>query len=77
MKLHYIGVRSAISKHLPNDMLTAPYQIIKNESKPSHELCAEKELTAYSRFTRNRYAVYYNRVGNLWLTVKYLAMESS
>jgi len=28
--------------------------IIKNESKPSHELCAEKDLTAYSRFTRNK-----------------------
>ncbi|KAE9370706.1 putative snare protein [Stipitochalara longipes BDJ] len=29
--------------------------IIKNESKPAHELCAEKELSAYSRFTRNNY----------------------
>jgi synaptobrevin family protein YKT6 len=31
-------------------------QIIKNENKPSHELCAEKDLSAYSRFTRNKYA---------------------
>ncbi|PVH74533.1 synaptobrevin-like protein ykt6 [Cadophora sp. DSE1049] len=29
--------------------------IIKNESKPSHELCVEKDLSAYSRFTRNSY----------------------
>ncbi|TVY41417.1 hypothetical protein LSUB1_G003300 [Lachnellula subtilissima] len=30
--------------------------ILKNETKPAHELCAEKDLTAYSRFTRNKYA---------------------
>ncbi|KAL3420145.1 synaptobrevin [Phlyctema vagabunda] len=29
--------------------------IIKNESKPAHELCSEKELSSYSRFTRNNY----------------------
>ncbi|KAI0482461.1 putative snare protein [Xylariaceae sp. FL0804] len=29
--------------------------IIQNESKPGVELCAEKELSAYSRFTRNNY----------------------
>ncbi|PSS12260.1 hypothetical protein M430DRAFT_52590 [Amorphotheca resinae ATCC 22711] len=29
--------------------------IIKNESKPAHELCSEKELSAYSRFTRTNY----------------------
>ncbi|PBP24005.1 synaptobrevin [Diplocarpon rosae] len=29
--------------------------IIKNETKPSHELCAEKDLSAYSRFTKNNY----------------------
>jgi len=29
--------------------------IIKNESKPSVELCAEKDLSAYSRFTKNNY----------------------
>ncbi|TVY84098.1 Synaptobrevin-like protein ykt6 [Lachnellula suecica] len=29
--------------------------IIKNETKPGHELCAEKELSAYSRFTRSNY----------------------
>ncbi|TVY57547.1 Synaptobrevin YKT6-like protein [Lachnellula cervina] len=27
--------------------------ILKNETKPAHELCAEKDLSAYSRFTRN------------------------
>ncbi|SPJ81738.1 probable YKT6 - SNARE protein for Endoplasmic Reticulum-Golgi transport [Fusarium torulosum] len=29
--------------------------IIRNEIKPMHEICAEKELSAYSRFTRNNY----------------------
>jgi hypothetical protein len=29
-------------------------QILKNEGKPAHELCAEKDLSAYSRFTRDR-----------------------
>ncbi|KAL8706298.1 MAG: hypothetical protein Q9201_000617 [Fulgogasparrea decipioides] len=29
--------------------------IIKNESKPAHELCAEKVLSSYSRFTRDNY----------------------
>jgi len=29
--------------------------IIKNETKPAVELCAEKNLEAYSRFTKNNY----------------------
>merc|ERR1712054_463975 len=29
--------------------------IIRNDSKPAHEIVAEKELSAYSRFTRNNY----------------------
>ncbi|EKD21447.1 uncharacterized protein L3040_006172 [Drepanopeziza brunnea f. sp. 'multigermtubi'] len=29
--------------------------IIKNEEKPSHELCAEMDLSAYSRFTKKNY----------------------
>ncbi|KAI9730046.1 MAG: palmitoyltransferase [Claussenomyces sp. TS43310] len=29
--------------------------ILKNETKPAHELVAEKELSVYSRFTRNNY----------------------
>ncbi|PNY25027.1 Synaptobrevin ykt6, partial [Tolypocladium capitatum] len=29
--------------------------IIRNEGKPAHEICAEKELSAYSRFTRSNY----------------------
>ncbi|KAL1874543.1 palmitoyltransferase [Diaporthe australafricana] len=29
--------------------------VIRNDSKPSHELVSEKELSAYSRFTRNSY----------------------
>ncbi|CAG9997936.1 unnamed protein product [Clonostachys byssicola] len=30
--------------------------IIRNDSQPAHEIVAEKELSAYSRFTRNNYA---------------------
>ncbi|KAL9120053.1 MAG: hypothetical protein Q9187_003392 [Circinaria calcarea] len=29
--------------------------ILKNEDKPAHELCVEKDLSSYSRFTRNNY----------------------
>jgi len=29
-----------------------PGQILKNESKPAVELCAERDLSSYSRFTR-------------------------
>ncbi|KAL8953946.1 MAG: hypothetical protein Q9222_000233 [Ikaeria aurantiellina] len=29
--------------------------IIKNENKPAHELCVEKDLSSYSRFTRDNY----------------------
>ena len=29
--------------------------ILRNENKPAHEIAAEKELSAYSRFTRNNY----------------------
>ncbi|KAI4163891.1 MAG: hypothetical protein LQ342_002388 [Letrouitia transgressa] len=29
--------------------------ILKNETKPAHELCAEKDLSSYSRFTRDNY----------------------
>jgi len=34
--------------------LVTDNQILKNEGKPAHELCAEKDLSAYSRFTRDR-----------------------
>ncbi|KAH8847435.1 hypothetical protein MCOR27_000320 [Pyricularia oryzae] len=30
--------------------------IFRNDSKPAHEIVAEKELSAYSRFTRSNYA---------------------
>ncbi|KAI9773193.1 MAG: palmitoyltransferase [Candelina submexicana] len=30
--------------------------ILKNEQKPAHELCVEKDLSSYSRFTRDKYA---------------------
>jgi len=29
--------------------------ILKNESKPAHELCVEKDLSSFSRFTRSNY----------------------
>lgn len=29
-------------------------QIIRNDSKPAHEIVAEKELSSFSRFTRNK-----------------------
>ena len=36
-------------------MLTPAPKILKNESKPAHELCVEKDLSSYSRFTRDKY----------------------
>lgn len=30
--------------------------ILRNDSKPAHEIVAEKELSSYSRFTKNNYA---------------------
>ncbi|KAJ2978672.1 hypothetical protein NQ176_g3686 [Zarea fungicola] len=65
MKLHYIGVRVS-NRPLPSGtkptqarrQKTNPrlsQQIIRNEDKPAHELVAEKELSSYSRFTRNNY----------------------
>ena len=63
MKLHYIGVndpsmapRSALLGRRLADQRPPLAQIIRNESKPAHEICAEKELSAYSRFTRNKCA---------------------
>ena len=32
--------------------LTSLLQILKNEQKPAVELCSERELSTYSRFTR-------------------------
>ena len=32
-------------------------QIVRNATAPSRELVSEKELSAYSRFTRNNYGV--------------------
>lgn len=36
-------------------------QILKNETKPAHELCVEKDLSSYSRFTRDKCATQENR----------------
>ncbi len=38
-------------------MLMPAHQILKNESKPAHELCVEKDLSSYSRFTRDKYGI--------------------
>ena len=38
-------------------MLMPAHQILKNEGKPAHELCVEKDLSSYSRFTRDKYDV--------------------
>jgi len=37
--------------------LTSPGQVIRTDGE-AHELCAEKELSAYSRFTRAKYGTY-------------------
>lgn len=61
MKLHYIGVRIPACPPQRGPSLGADggfhVQIIRNEAKPSHELVSEKELSAYSRFTRTNYGV--------------------
>lgn len=36
-------------------------QILKNEQKPAHELCVEKDLSSYSRFTRDKYGFSYGQ----------------
>ena len=38
-------------------MLMSTLKILKNESKPAHELCVEKDLSSYSRFTREKYGI--------------------
>lgn len=45
---------ASITSNLEKISRLTTIQIIKNESKPSHELVAEKELSAYSRFTKNK-----------------------
>lgn len=59
MKLHYIGVCLGVdtSSCAPTTNDTWRPQIIRNESSPSHELVSEKELSSYSRFTKNNYGV--------------------
>jgi synaptobrevin family protein YKT6 len=33
--------------------------VLRNESQPAHEIVAEKELSSYSRFTRNKSVIPY------------------
>lgn len=53
MKILYIGV-SCASELPPKKFAfsTDIEEIIQNASKPAVELCAERELDSYSRFTR-------------------------
>lgn len=53
MKIFYIGV--SMGNHRQGRKPLMPVQILKNESKPAHELCVEKDLSSYSRFTRDKY----------------------
>lgn len=56
MKIFYIGVSSACYLGRRTALMLMPaYQILKNENKPAHELCVEKDLSSYSRFTRDKY----------------------
>ncbi|KAM0579184.1 hypothetical protein ACHAO2_003568 [Verticillium nonalfalfae] len=53
MKLHYIGTSADPDD---NRLILTPFpQVIRNQEKPAHELVSEKELSAYSRFTKNNY----------------------
>jgi synaptobrevin family protein YKT6 len=59
MKILYIGVRAPHSPPTypsPSPSitpLTPSLQILKNFDKPAIELCAERDLTSFSRFTRS------------------------
>ena len=57
MKIFYIGVSSSYYLGHTAPMLMPAHQILKNENKPAHELCVEKDLSSYSRFTRDKYDV--------------------
>ncbi len=58
MKIYYIGVSHfSYIGHRIAPMLMPAHQILKNESKPAHELCVEKDLSSYSRFTRDKYDI--------------------
>ena len=58
MKIFYIGVSDCYYLgHTTALMLLLVYQILKNEGKPAHELCVEKDLSSYSRFTRDKYVI--------------------
>jgi hypothetical protein len=53
MKIYYIGVFGP-RQHISRANTDAYEQILKNEEKPATELAVEKDLSAYSRFTRNK-----------------------
>jgi hypothetical protein len=52
MKILYVGV--SYSSHLCLDDGSDDSQIIKNDTKPAEQLCAETDLSSFSRFTKNR-----------------------
>ena len=58
MKIFYIGVSLFFYLGpLKAPSLMPAHQILRNESKPAHELCVEKDLSSYSRFTRDKYDI--------------------
>lgn len=58
MKIFYIGVINSYYWGPTTILMLMPaYQILKNEVKPAHELCVEKDLSSYSRFTRDKYVI--------------------
>lgn len=58
MKIFYVGVsRAYCLGHSSAPMLMPAQKILRNESKPAHELCVEKDLSSYSRFTRDKYDI--------------------
>jgi hypothetical protein len=58
MKIFYIGVRvHGLEEHCetcPSLGLTNVSQILRNETRPAVELCGERDLSSFSRFTRDR-----------------------
>ena len=57
MKIFYIGVSESYCWGHAIVPMLMPHQILKNEGKPAHELCVEKDLSSYSRFTRDKYDI--------------------
>jgi hypothetical protein len=55
MKVYYIGVRCLLTTITILAFWRAS-QILRNDPSPATELAVEKDLSAFSRFTRDRFA---------------------